>query len=265
MKSFSGDEPGLFLEVSKSLADKTGINYPENLKWSNPGAVFLSAYSQSERRLLIDTLYTEFKNNFGYYPKSIGAWWIDSYSLNYIKQKYGLSAVLIVADQKTTDSYGVWGGWWGYPYFPSKYNVLVPSDYDNSLGAVAIQWAQRDPVKAYGVGPTYSNFSLQANDYIRNGQNTDYFAKLVSVYLKCQNPIGQITVGMETGMEASEFQGEYQNQLKSLSETPNLHFVTMSEFAENSQIFIEIISRKLRLAVGIWIFMVERTPSLAIT
>ena len=232
IKGFSKDELGLFLEISKTLADESGVNYPENLKWSNPGAVFLSAYSQSERRLLIDTLYSKFKNVFGYYPKSVGAWWIDSYSLNYIKQKYGLSTILIVADQKTTDSYGVWGQWWGYPYFPSKYNVLIPGDQRNSLGSVVIQWAQRDPVKAYGEGPGNSNFSLQANDYIRNGQNTDYFESLVSSYLDCQNPLGQITIGMETGMEAVGFQSEYENQLKYLSSLSSLKTVTMSSFAE---------------------------------
>lgn len=224
------DEKGLFLEVSKDFADYSGVKYSEDTKWSNPGKIFLSAYSQSERRLLIDSIYHKFKESFGYYPKSVGAWWIDSYSLNYIKNKYGLSAVLIVADQKSTDSYGVWGQWWGTPYYPSTENVLVPGNLENKLDSVVIQWAQRDPRLAYGDGSSFSNYSLQANDYLRSGKNTDYFKYLVNKYLDCRNSIGQITIGMETGMEASAFQGEYENQLKVLSEISGLKVVTMSEF-----------------------------------
>jgi hypothetical protein len=248
-------EEGVFLEVSRNLADSAGVIYPSNLKWSDPGVVFLSAYSQSERKLLIDTIFSQFKKDFGYYPKSVGAWWIDSYSLNYIKQKYGLSAILIVADQKTTDNYGVWGQWWGYPYYPSKYNVLTPA-INNPLGAVVIQWAQRDPTLAYGVGPSYSNFSLQANDYIRNGKNTNFFKNLVNLYLGCQNSIGQVTVGMETGMEAIAFQEEYLNQLQVLSGFNNLKVVTMSNFAKD----YENISKKnpQEVLIGGW----NLTPSL---
>ena len=231
VKSFEiGGEKGVLLEVSANLADESGVVYNSELKWSNPAVIFLSAYSQGERRLLIDTLFHQFKKDFGYYPKSVGAWWIDSYSINYIKEKYGLKIVMIVADQKTTDSYGVWGQWWGYPYYPSKYNVLIPV-VGGLMDTVVIQWAQRDPILAYGEGSRYSNFSLQANDYIRSGKNTDYFKDLTGVYLDCQNPIGQITVGLETGMESIAFHGEYVKQLEVVSEYKKIEAVTMSDFA----------------------------------
>lgn len=225
-----GGEKGVFLEVSKNLAEDSGVAYPEGVRWSDPGAVFLSAYSPSQRRAIINQLYKKFKNEFGYYPKSVGAWWIDSYSLNFIKQKYGLNAILVVADQKTTDSYGVWGGWWGVPYYPSRENVLVP-DEDLSLGAVVIQWAQRDPLLAYGEGLNYSSFSLQANDYIGVGEDTSYFINLAKKYLDCGNNVGQLTIGMETGMEAVTFANEFENQIKALLKIPGLRFVTMSDFA----------------------------------
>ncbi len=232
VKNFEvGGEKGVFLEISESLADEAGVVYDSETKWSNPGVIFLSAYTQSERRALIDTIYKKFKDNFGYYSKSVGAWWIDSYSVNYIRQKYGVDAILIVADQKTTDSYGVWGQWWGEPYYPSKYNILTPG-VKNKLDAVIIQWAQRDPTLAYGEGSIYSNYSLQANDYIRSGKSTDYFQSLVDSYLDCKNPVGQITIGMETGMEEIDFHSEYINQLKTLSKYEGLNFLTMSDFAK---------------------------------
>lgn len=225
-------EVGVFLEISRNMADDSAVASPLYVRWSDPSVVFLSAYSQSERRRLIDKLYQQFKETFGYYPKSVGAWWIDSYSLNYIKSKYGLSSILIVADQKTTDGYGVWGQWWGVPYYPSKENVLAPAvSTSDNLGSVVIQWAQRDPVLAYGAGPAFSNFSVQANDYVRSGKNTSFFISLAKKYLDCRNKVGQLTVGLETGMESSGFLGEYGNQVQALTEMSDLQFMTMSEFA----------------------------------
>ena len=234
LRDFNSDqEIGVFLEISKNFANKSRVIYPYDAAWFSPRAIFLSGYSQSERRRLIDKLFNNFKVKFGYYPKSVGAWWIDSYSLNYLKIKYQIKSVMIVADQKTTDNYGVWGQWWGVPYYPSKANVLTPADsLTNKQEVVILQWAQRDLAKAYGEGPIYSNFSLQANDYIRQGENTNYFQKLVNDYLDCENQLGQITVGLETGMEAIHFQSEYANQLQSLKGIKNLKSVKMSDFAD---------------------------------
>lgn len=229
----SSQEIGVFLEVSLDFAEVARVIYPHSVPWFSPKAVFLSAYSQSERRRLIDKLFADFKIKFGSYPKSVGAWWIDSYSLNYMKEKYDIKAAMIVADQKTTDNYGVWGQWWGVPYYSSKANILTPaSNLDNKLDVVVIQWAQRDPLLAFGDGPKYSNYSLQANDYKRQGKDTNYFKDLVNVYLNCQNPVGQITVGLETGIESVGYIKEYDNQLRYLSEIKGLKVVTMSEFSD---------------------------------
>lgn len=227
-------EVGVFLEVSSKLASDTRLIYPYAVSWYSPDAVFLSAYTQSERRKLIDKVFSEYRSNFGYYPKSVGAWWIDSYSLNYLKKKYNVRAALIVADQKTTDNYGVWGQWWGVPFYPSKTNILTPaSTLDNKQDIVIIQWAQRDLTLAYGEGVNYSNYSLQANDYISRGKTTSYFQNLVFTYLNCQNPLGQVTVGLETGIESIDYISEYRNQLKFLKQLNNLRSSTLSEFVES--------------------------------
>lgn len=227
-------EKGVFLEVSGFFAQQARVIYPHNTAWFNSQAVFLSGYTQSERQKLIDKLFEKFKLTFGFYPQSVGAWWIDSYSLNYMKEKYGIKSAMIVADQKTTDNYGVWGQWWGVPYYPSKANILTPANSKaNKQGVVVIQWAQRDPVLAYGEGPAYSNYSLQANDYKEQGRDTAYFKNLSSIYLDCKNNLGQITVGLETGIESVGYMGEYENQIRTLKNINNLHFVTMSQFAKD--------------------------------
>ncbi len=227
------EEIGVFLEVSQKFADQSRVIYPYDAPWFSPRAVFLSGYSQSERRRLIDNLFGTFKSKFGYYPKSVGAWWIDSYSFNYIVEKYEIKSALIVADQLTTDSYGVWGQWWGVPFYPSKANILTPaSNLENKQNVVVLQWAQRDPLLAHEEGFKSSNYSLQANDYIRQGKDTSYFNGLVNSYLDCRNPVGQVTVGLETGIESIQYLPEYKNQLKLLKGMAQLKPVTMSEFAD---------------------------------
>lgn len=227
------NELGVFLEVSPRFAEKARVIYPHSVPWFSPKAVFLSAYSQSERRKLIDKLFKEFKLRFGYYPKSVGAWWIDSYSLQFMKDKYDIKSALIVSDQKTTDSYGVWGQWWGVPYYPAKANILVPASHlNNKLDVVIIQWAQRHPLLAFGEGYK-SSYSLQANDYTLLNQGISFFKELVNIYLDCENALGQITIGMETGMEGERFMQQNREQLEYLSQLKGLKPVTLSVFAGN--------------------------------
>jgi len=233
VKEFNkSQEIGLFMEVSPTLAHDSKVIYPFAAAWDDPQAVFLSGYSQSERRKLINKIFGEFKKEFGKYPSTVGAWWIDSYSLDYMLSEFAIRSVMIVANQKTTDDYGVWGHWWGGVYYPSKANILVPASTAlNKQDVIVIQWALRDLTKAYGEGPKYSNYSLQANDYIGLGENTDYFSGLTKNYLDCRNEMAQLTLGLETGMESAGFLGEFENQLDSLLVRGDVRPVTVDQFA----------------------------------
>lgn len=224
-------ELGVFLEVTRKLALKARVYFDEERPSYDPGVIFLSGYDREERIKIIDKIMDDFKTTFGYFPKSAGAWWIDSYSLNYLERKYGIRAALIVADQKTTDNYGVWGQWWGYPYYPDKSNILAPGDSK----VLIIQWALRDLTAAYfGEGPEVSNHSLQANDYISLGLDTGYFKKLAGIYFDQRNKLGQITVGLETGMESVPFQKEYEKQLAWIKKE-EITDLTMSQVADKYQ------------------------------
>lgn len=228
IKEFNPDqELGLFLEISPQLAKKSRVYYPSQTEWYSPKAIFLSAYNPTDRKKLIDQMIFDFKNTFGFIPKSAGAWWIDSWSQNYLAQKYQIYSLMIVADQKITDNYGVWGQWWGYPYIASSQNILVPGISQT----VVVQWAQRDLKKAYhGSGPLVSNYSLQANDYLSQKLNFDYFKNLANQYLSV-DPLGQITVGLETGMESVGHEQEYDKQLTWLSQN-KIVSLTLSQFSD---------------------------------
>lgn len=228
LKNFEGNqEMGIFLEVSKKLAYQSRVYFNEHKSWYDPGVIFLSGYSLLDRQKIIDKMMNNFKNTFGYFPKVAGAWWIDSYSQQYLENKYNIKTVLICADQKTTDKYGIWGQWWGYPYIPSADNILVPGESKS----VVIQWAQRDLSEAYsGQGWAVSNHSLQANDYTSLGLDIKYFEKLAGQYLNVDR-LGQITVGLETGMESVGHEAEYENQLKWIYDN-KIVSLKMSEFGD---------------------------------
>ncbi len=230
LRNSKDDEIGLFLEISENLARDAGVYYKQGQEWYFPNVVFLSGYERNDRKKLIDTLFYKFKNKFGYWPKSVGAWWIDSYSSQYMESKYDIETVLIVANQKTTDNYGVWGQWWGWSYYPWEKNILIPAK--TKQGTVVIQWAQRHPSLAYfGQGSSSSNYSLQANDYMSLGLDLNYFDNTLSYYLDCRNKIGQITIGMETGMEGYKYMDEYESQVKHIDGI-GLQSLTMSQYSK---------------------------------
>lgn len=232
----SNQEIGVFLEVSEKLATDAYVAYLlGDGDWARADKVLLSGYTPEARKRMIDKVFEKFKKQLGYYPSSIGAWYIDSLSLNYLVDKYHIQAVLNVADQYQTDTYGLWGQPWGVPYYPSRLNSLTPAE-DNStkLDTVKIQWAQRDPVRGYGLNVTDSIYSLQANDYINNNLDFDYFKKLSQIYLNAPNELAQLTIGLEIGQEGAVFLDEFKRQLQFLINLKNsgkISFETMQSFA----------------------------------
>ncbi|MDO8638558.1 MAG: hypothetical protein Q7R43_03205 [Candidatus Daviesbacteria bacterium] len=235
-----GQEIGLFMEVTPTWATSAGVTYHQNQNWHAAGTVFLTGYSPQERQKLIDSAFKKFKEILGFYPKSVGAWWIDANSLTYMKQNYEVVANLDVADQYTTDNYQVWGQYFSTPFYPAKRNALLPaSGIDQKIGVVTLQWATRDPYNSFGNGVLDSTYSVQANDYSNpkyHRLTTDYFKNLLNIYL--DNPhsaFGQVTVGMENDFSWSDYGQEYINQLETVAslQKTGVKIVTMANFAQS--------------------------------
>jgi len=230
-------ELGIFLEVDEKLANDSFVPYlyGEGDR-ARADKVLLSGYTPSERKRMITLIFNKFKNTFGSYPTAVGGWYIDTVSLNFMVDKYKIKTILDVSDQYQTDTYGVWGKPWGVPYYPSRLNSLVPAQTtQNKLPIVKIQWAQRDPVRGYGLTTLASTFSLQANDYIsHHNLKTDYFRQLCQTYLNSNNSLSQVTIGLEVGQEGASFLDEYKNQILTLvnwHDNGELNFTTMTDFA----------------------------------
>ena len=229
-----GNEKGLFLEVSRKLALKAYVNYDWNSeKWERADKVFLSGYGLLDRKKLIDTAFEEFKSKFGSYPLTVGAWHIDGWSLEYMKDKYGIEAVLGLADQYSTDGYQEWGQYIGEPYYPSKEDVLEPAfNKDDKIGVVKLQWAAREPLLSYGLVGHSSNYSVQVNDYFRYHKlGVGYFSKLLNVYTKdIQGSLGQVTLGLEVAELERGYLSGLVDQLKTVV-AAGVKSLTASEFA----------------------------------
>lgn len=232
-------EIGLFLEVDETLATDSLVPYLQGVgDWARADKVLLSGYLPAERKRMIDTAFWAFQKQFGFYPTSVGSWYIDTLSLDYARQKFGIRAALNVADQFQTDSYGIWGTPWGVPYFSSFYNSLLPSkNAKESSSVVMIQWALRDPVYGFGKTTFDSTYSVQANDYIgHHNLTSSYFHMLARSYLFSQNPLAHLTIGLEGGQEGVSYTDELKKQIEILEKfqnEKNITFVTMKDFADH--------------------------------
>lgn len=238
LKEESDFEKGLFLEVTPQFASMANIKYNESNNWHSAGSVFLTGYSKEDRIKLIDSSFSKFKDIFGDYPKSVGAWFIDSFSLNYMNEEYQITSVLIVADQYSTDNYQIWGQYFGYPFYPQKKHALLPAqNIENKIPIVVMQWAPRDPVNGYGKAVEESTYSIQPNDYIDfHDLDINYFKKLIELYLnQPYNQINQIVVGLENSYSWDKYKDEYSKQMDVLKEKrsrEDLTLLTMSGFAD---------------------------------
>lgn len=237
LKNNPSHEKGIFIEITPQLTSEAGVSYHVSKSWHSAGSVFLTGYFPSDREKIIDTIFAKFKQTFGFFPKSVGAWWVDAYSLSYMQQKYQIEASLIVADQYSTDSYQIWGQYWAAPYYPNKRNALIPAQtIEDKIPVVLTQWATRDPYNGYGKAVEESTFSVQANDYIDyHGLGTDYFNKLLEIYTNQPlNSFNQITIGLENSYSFRKYGEEYQAQIQSISKKQKenkIRVATMQQFA----------------------------------
>lgn len=147
-------EVGLWFEIPAQLVEKAGLKWRgrEGFTWDWFNEVgFLVGYTLEERKLLIDTAMESFKEIFGYYPKVVGSWHIDTFSLNYLSEKYGIIGSCMCRDQWGTDGYTIWGGYEPI-YYPSKNNVLCPaSTEEKRINVPMLRMLGADPIYQFDI------------------------------------------------------------------------------------------------------------------
>ncbi|MFI5265116.1 MAG: hypothetical protein ACHQT7_00010 [Candidatus Levyibacteriota bacterium] len=233
----SNQELGIFLEVTPQFAHDSNVTYNNTDSWHRATSLFLSGYTQTDRKKLIDTVFKKFKEDFGYYPKSVGSWWTDAYSLSYMQKNYGITGTLNVSDQYDLDGYQVWGTWWSVPYYPNSINAAEPAqNVKNKLDVVTFRWAFRDPLNGYTSPSRFPASMYSSQDYSTIGIDPTYFDRLIQIFAlqQPQNKFGQATIGGEGDLGAADYKIFFARQLdtvKNLENEGSVSVLTMQQFS----------------------------------
>ena len=151
-------EFGLWFEMSRPHNEAAGLAWCPSEKhkdwdWDwfiNPG--FLMAYDHDGRKKLIDAAFARFKAEFGAWPKSVGSWLLDAWSMEYMVKTYGVDGFCICREQDSTDAYGLRGGYSNGAYYPSRKNMLSAAvDMKNAVHAPVFKMLTPDPIYNYGL------------------------------------------------------------------------------------------------------------------
>lgn len=210
-------ELGVWFENCRELIEKVGLEWRgrEGLDWDwfvNPG--FLEGYAPKDREKIVDEVFARFKEIFGEYPKVAGSWLLDSYSMNYMCEKYGMKAFCNCREQHAVDAYTLWGGYYSGGYYPSKNNMLSPAQTkENQISAPMFRMLGIDPVFSYDRRRrTFENFKTvctlePAGAGGRTQKNIDWYMNTY-FYTPCLSHT-ELTTGQENsfGWEAYNWDG----------------------------------------------------------
>lgn len=144
-------EIGGWWEIPQPLVEKAGLKWRGRFPWDwHANVGFSTGYTPPEREKLVDVYMSDFKQIFGYYPKSVASWFIDAHTLNYLYEKYKIVASANCKDQVGTDGYTLWGGYWNQAYYPSKINSYMPAQtVENQTPVPVFRMLGSDPVRQY--------------------------------------------------------------------------------------------------------------------
>jgi len=222
---------GGLLEVTPKLTQKVNI-----FSGGNANDTFLSGYPPDQRILIIDAFMDSFKERFGFFPRTVGAWHLDSYSLNYLKTKYSVQTAMIMDDQYQTKGIILWGGYIGSPYFPDKNNSLIPAQsFKNRIDIPIVRYAQKDLFNIIN-SERKSQYSVDPSDYQSLGLSTSYFNNLLSLYTqKGLNKFTYLNIGLENDVYAADYLPDIRHiyaTLKANQEKNNIRFVSLEYFGD---------------------------------
>jgi hypothetical protein len=149
-----GHEYGIWFEFSRPLFEKAGIPWKGRFNWDWHSHIgFSIGYTPQERTKIVDTFMGRFKEVFGNYPKSVGSWFIDAFTLQYMADRYGIVASCNCKDQWGTDGYSLWGGYYNQAYYPSKLNSFMPAQNpENQIPVPVFRMLGSDPIYQYNAG-----------------------------------------------------------------------------------------------------------------
>ena len=148
-------EIGAWWEIPQELAEKADLKWRGDHEWDPQANIgFSPGYTPEERRRLVDIYMADFKAIFGYYPRTVGSWYIDEVTLDYMAKRYGIVASCNCKDQIGTDFYTLWGGYWNQAYYPSRLNAYMPAQTRaGQIDVPIFRMLGSDPIYQHGITP----------------------------------------------------------------------------------------------------------------
>ena len=132
-------------------------------------------FDEETKKQIVDDCFSLFFEKFGFYPESTGSYFLDAFTINYIKKKYpSVKCAVATCWEEGPKAYHTcnnsWytfmdGGPWN-PWIPSKVNSHCPaSGKEDDSGIVAIPHLSRDLMACFdGNG---SNFGTHPQNVLR--------------------------------------------------------------------------------------------------
>ncbi|RYG36183.1 hypothetical protein EON81_10510 [bacterium] len=145
-------EVGIWFEMNEMHCKAAGVDWRgrPGYEWDHlPLVAFTIGYTTEERVKLADTFMAKFKEVWGFYPKSVASWNLDSITMAHLSDRYGIDAYAVCRDQIATDGFTIWGA----PiagYYPSKKNCWSPAlDRKEQISTPVFRMLGQDPVYYY--------------------------------------------------------------------------------------------------------------------
>lgn len=145
-----GDEISAWWEITGELCQRAGVRFrggPSEEFDERVNSAYSIGYEPWERKRLVDAYMAQFHRVFGRYPATIGSWVLDTVTLGYAAQAYGVVGGALCRDQMGTDGFTLWGGWPNGMYYPSLRNENLPAQRpENQLPVPVFRLLGPDPI-----------------------------------------------------------------------------------------------------------------------
>ncbi len=258
IKLFKGVNPdkielGLWYEIVQPLTSKCGIPYESEAGWRwdwhiKPG--FSMAYTLENRKKLINEAMHKFKEVFGYYPKTVGSWLIDTYTINLLTNNYEIDAIAICRDQTNTDAYTLIGGYFNQAYYPSKNNMFTPAQkLENQVNVPIFRLLGPCPIHNYDTvkylseeNLSFSNGCFTMESVWPTGSDENSVAWFFKTYFENESlGFAYMQIGQENSFGYRDFLPALKMQL---NQAINLKDVRLLKMSDTGAIFKKMYKGK---------------------
>ncbi|MDP4185264.1 MAG: hypothetical protein Q8862_08905 [Bacteroidota bacterium] len=235
-------EVGAWWELPQPLIENSGLKWRGRYPWDWAANVgFSIGYTPQEREKIVDTYMADFKKIYGHYPKSVGSWFIDAHSLNYMYKKYGIVACCMCRDQIGTDGYTLWGGYWNQAYYPSVKNELMPAQNpENQIPVPVFRMLGSDPVRQYddGLGSDWQGVSTLEPSYENGGGDATWVNWYFNEFTKraCME-YAYVQVGQENSFTWDRMSKGYEIQIPLVAKLRDENKIQIKTLAEAGKWF----------------------------